>query len=79
MDIFETLCNFSYKGDIRMRWKFENANKVKNIVEGSYDGLLEEYLPLLKQYEEEGLIHLITEKDKDVPSAVWFRHSRENL
>ena len=31
-DIFETLCNFSYKGDIRMRWKFENADKVKNIV-----------------------------------------------
>ena len=62
-----------------MRWKFENANKVKNIVEGSYDGLLEEYLPLLRQYEEEGLIHLITEKDSEIPTAVWFRHSRENL
>ena len=30
--LFGTLCNFSYKGDIRMRWKMENPDKVKNIV-----------------------------------------------
>ena len=41
--LFETLCNFSYKGDIRMRWKMENPNKVKNIVEGSYSGLVDLY------------------------------------
>jgi hypothetical protein len=64
-----------------MRWKFENSNKVKNIVEGSYDGLLEEYMPILRQYEEEGLIHLIPDKkdENSAPVAVWFRHSRENL
>ena len=62
-----------------MRWKFENANKVKNIVEGSFEGLMTEYVPILRQYEDEGLIHLIYEKDSDVPNAVWFRHSRENL
>jgi hypothetical protein len=47
--LFETLCNFSYKGDIRMRWKMENPNKVMNIVEGSYDGLLDLYTPRLEK------------------------------
>ena len=42
-EIFLTLCNFSYKGDIRMRWKMENPDKVKNIVEGSIDGLVNLY------------------------------------
>ena len=32
--LFGTLCNFSYKGDIRMRYKMENPDKVKNIVKG---------------------------------------------
>ena len=38
-DIYLKLCNFSYKGDIRMRWKMENPGKVRNIVHGSFDGL----------------------------------------
>lgn len=30
--LFMTLCAFSYKGDIRMRFKMENPDKVKNLV-----------------------------------------------
>lgn len=33
-ELMLTLCNFSYKGDIRMRWKMENPQKVRNIVDG---------------------------------------------
>ena len=47
LDILTTLCNFSYKGDIRMRWKMENPDKVRNIVIGQFDSLLELYRPLL--------------------------------
>ena len=35
VDLYHTLCNFSYNGDIRMRWKMENPDKVRNIVAGS--------------------------------------------
>ena len=49
LEVFTTLCNFSYNGDIRMRWKMENPEKVKNLVKGSYDGLLELYMPLVLQ------------------------------
>lgn len=41
-DLFERLCNFSYMGDFRMGIA-ENPNKVKNIVNGSYDELYEIY------------------------------------
>lgn len=34
-EFFETICAFSYKGDIRMKFKMENPHKVKNLVEGS--------------------------------------------
>ena len=33
-DLFVTLTRFSYDGDIRMRYKMENPDKVKNIVQG---------------------------------------------
>jgi Phosphatidate cytidylyltransferase, mitochondrial len=39
MDLATTICDLSYKGDVRMRFKMENPDKVKNIVLGSYDGL----------------------------------------
>lgn len=39
MELATTICQLSYKGDIRMSFKMENPNKVKNIVIGSYDGL----------------------------------------
>ena len=33
--LFVEICSFSYKGDIRMRVKMENPNKVLNIVKGN--------------------------------------------
>lgn len=38
-EFFEILCAFSFKGDIRMRYKMENPMKVKNIVSGSLEQL----------------------------------------
>lgn len=35
--LFETLCSLSYLGDIRMTLKFENPNKVSNIVNGEFE------------------------------------------
>lgn len=35
--LFETLCSLSYLGDIRMTLKFENPNKVSNIVSGEFE------------------------------------------
>ena len=39
LDLAITICQLSYKGDVRMKFKMENPNKVKNIVIGSFDGL----------------------------------------
>ncbi len=58
-DIAMTICEFSYKGDIRMRFKMENPNKVKNIVAGSMQGLYELYGPQssrMKALENQGLV-----------------------
>jgi translocator assembly and maintenance protein 41 len=71
-EIFLTLCNFSYKGDIRMRWKMENPDKVKNIVEGSLDGLIELYKPNLLEMENKGILSLNGSKIK-------FNHKDEHL
>ena len=50
------LCGFSYAGDIRMRWKMENPNKVKNIVDGQLEHLFEIYAPHLKKLEENNIV-----------------------
>jgi hypothetical protein len=51
--LFMTLCAFSYKGDIRMQFKMENPDKVKNVVQGSLQLLSELYLPVLLQMQAE--------------------------
>ena len=41
------------KGDIRMKYKMENPNKINNLVEGSFKELTDLYLPLLLEMQEE--------------------------
>jgi hypothetical protein len=45
IDLATTICELSYKGDIRMKFKMENPDKVRNIVAGSFQGLNELYGP----------------------------------
>jgi hypothetical protein len=46
-ELLQTIVGFSYKGDIRMRVKMENPQKVANLVKGNQQQLTEIYLPLL--------------------------------
>lgn len=52
-ELFTTLVGFSMKGDIRMKYKMENPNKINNLVEGSFKELTDLYLPLLLEMQEE--------------------------
>jgi hypothetical protein len=52
-DLLVTICGLSYKGDIRMRFKMENKDKIANIVEGNKNLLSELYLPILIDMEAE--------------------------
>ncbi len=63
MDLYTDLCAFSFKGDIRMRFKLENPNKVRNVVLGSFDSLNEIYLPRLKLMEKDGLVEQISNEE----------------
>lgn len=56
--LLENLCEFSYKGDMRMRWKMENPHKVRNIVDGQYDRLLELYSPVLREFADRELVRV---------------------
>ena len=51
--LFTTLVAFSMRGDIRMKYKMENPNKVANLVEGSFLELTDLYLPLLLELQAE--------------------------
>ena len=44
--LFETLCSLSYLGDVRMALKFENPNKVGNIVSAELDEFKNTYSEL---------------------------------
>ncbi len=66
MDLYTTLCSMSYKGDIRMKMKMENPNKVKNIVLGSYDGLNSIYQPRLDALNNQGLISKVNDDEWQV-------------
>ena len=52
-ELFTTIVGFSMKGDIRMKFKMENPNKVKNLVHGSFTELTDLYLPLILEMAEE--------------------------
>ena len=49
-ELFEILCSLSFVGDWRQILHIENKNKVKNIVEGSFDELHNIYSALNRQY-----------------------------
>ena len=74
LDIFTTLCNFSYNGDIRMRYKMENPDKVLNIVKGQYEGLVDIYTEHLKSLEAAGILQ-IKPGNSGKPEAVVFKHN----
>lgn len=71
------ICDFSYQGDIRMRWKMENPNKVKNIVEGQEERLRDVYEPIVKEMETQGLVRI--EKDGERISSLRVVQTESNL
>lgn len=65
-DLYESITRLSYNGDIRMKLRAENPNKVRNIVLGQRDQFRSVYEPLWRQhphlrvtgdsYQAEGLV-----------------------
>ena len=54
MDMFLNITKLSYMGDIRMRFKAENPNKIRNIVEPNFDHFLEYYQDWIDEFERDG-------------------------
>ncbi len=50
-DYITSICGLSYAGDIRMKFG-ENPNKVKNLVNGSFEEYKEIYIPKVLQFTE---------------------------
>ena len=73
-DLMLDLCEFSYKGDIRMIFKMENPDKVKNIVSAQIDFLWDIYSPILKKFEEAGWLKIV-----DNSRNIFFKHNRQTL
>lgn len=63
------------KGDIRMHYKMENPDKVRNLVQGSFHELTELYLPLLLEMQAEENKHPIVKMMND--GKIKLRHSPE--
>lgn len=64
-----TICGLSYRGDLRMRMKMENANKVKNIVEGNKEQLSALYLPKALELQEEGMCRITNDGNIKISMA----------
>lgn len=56
MDLFLSITQLSYKGDVRMKFKAENPNKVRNIVEPNFEHFLDYYEPWINKFEEDKII-----------------------
>jgi translocator assembly and maintenance protein 41 len=54
-DLYAQICSLSYMGDLRMLFA-EDKDKVKKIVEGSFQSFQSMYRPLLQEYIAEGLL-----------------------
>ena len=61
-----------------MRWKMENPDKVLNIVQGQYEGLVSIYTEQLKQLETAGILTIIS-NEEGRPSSVRFKHNNKNV
>jgi hypothetical protein len=75
-ELVTTICELSYKGDIRMRFKMENPDKVKNIVQGSYEGLSHLY--------GKNSLRMLTLQEKGIvkpeePDIFKLLHCNQNL
>lgn len=58
-DLYAQICSLSYMGDLRMLFA-EDKDKVKKIVEGSFQSFQLMYRPLLQEYISEGLLKTST-------------------
>jgi hypothetical protein len=78
IDLATTICQFSYRGDIRMKFKMENPDKVRNIVVGSFEGLKGLYGPgsdRMRRLQDEGVVSVGEEKDGEEVIMVGEFHS----
>jgi hypothetical protein len=78
IDLATTICQFSYRGDIRMKFKMENPDKVRNIVIGSFEGLKGLYGPgsdRMRRLQDEGVVSVGEEKDGEEVIVVSQAHS----
>ncbi len=49
-----------------MSWKMENPNKVKNLVDGQINELLDIYSPIINEFEKRNWLKVIERKDDHV-------------
>lgn len=74
-ELFTTIVAFSMNGDIRMHYKMENPDKVKNLVQGSFKELTDLYLPLILEMQAEETKHPSVKMMDD--GKIKLRHSPE--
>ena len=72
-ELFHTIVGLSFHGDIRMKYKMENPNKIRNLVEGSMDALTDLYFPKLLEMQAEMNTFRFSDDGKIMP-----RHSNKN-
>ncbi|KAJ0988456.1 hypothetical protein J5N97_006812 [Dioscorea zingiberensis] len=56
-DLYANICSLSYMGDLRMLFA-EDKDKVKKIVQGSFNSFRAMYKPFIEEYESEGLLEV---------------------
>nr|CAD1822393.1 unnamed protein product [Ananas comosus var. bracteatus] len=56
-DLYSKICGLSYMGDLRMLFA-EDKNKVRKIVQGSFNLFQSMYRPLLREYASDGLLKM---------------------
>ena len=78
-DIYHKICNFSFNGDIRMRWKMENPNKVRNIVQGSFEQFQHVYGPRLQKLEKSELLKIDYDENDEVGQIKSIKFTKLNM